>query len=211
MNTFNKVLELRELGLSYSQIASKLGVYKSTVAYHVKRSKINTSIILDRRKIYVWGKISAYYNKGHTYTECKNKFGFSVATWQKAIKRGDIAPRDNTKSVEDRIQSGKRLTSNLKNSIQLNGIIGTKCSMCNQGQSWRGKHLKLQIDHIDGDSLNNDLHNIRLLCPNCHSQTDTYAGRNAKIRRVNGIGVDKDGLEPGEKMPKLIIKTYLVV
>ena len=37
---------------------------------------------------------------------------------------------------------------------------------------------RLQVHHIDGNGFNNELSNLQLLCPNCHSQTDTYAGRN---------------------------------
>lgn len=43
---------------------------------------------------------------------------------------------------------------------------------------WVGQLLTLQVDHIDGDHLNNELYNLRFLCPNCHSASPTYAGRN---------------------------------
>lgn len=54
-----------------------------------------------------------------------------------------------------------------------------KCDNCSILPKWNGKPLVLQLDHIDGDSTNNQLINLRLLCPNCHSQTETW-GRKSK-------------------------------
>ena len=58
------------------------------------------------------------------------------------------------------------------------GMLENRCTECGQDSTWNGKHLVMQLDHIDGDRLNNLLNNLRLLCPNCHSQTPTFAGRN---------------------------------
>jgi hypothetical protein len=52
-----------------------------------------------------------------------------------------------------------------------------ECKVCGIIGIWNGKKLQLQVDHIDGDRFNNEIENLRLLCPNCHSQTDTFAGR----------------------------------
>ena len=61
---------------------------------------------------------------------------------------------------------------------------GNKCSECGISNEWNGKLLSLQLDHIDGNSDNNLLDNLRLLCPNCHSQTETYCrGYNKKTKR----------------------------
>lgn len=52
-----------------------------------------------------------------------------------------------------------------------------KCYEC-QISTWNEKPLSLELDHIDGDSRNNEIENLRLLCSNCHSQTSTWRGRN---------------------------------
>lgn len=64
-------------------------------------------------------------------------------------------------------------------------LHGEKCSWCNQGPIWNGKPLSLHLDHIDGDSDNNHVSNFRILCPNCHSQTETYVARNKKNTKRN--------------------------
>ena len=55
--------------------------------------------------------------------------------------------------------------------------FGEKCSDCGIKGSWNNKPLVLQLDHIDGDSDNNFPSNLRLLCPNCHSQTENFGSK----------------------------------
>lgn len=59
----------------------------------------------------------------------------------------------------------------------LNSGVEYKCSIC-ELVNWLDKPLSLQLDHIDGNHYNNKYENLRLLCPNCHSQTETFCGRN---------------------------------
>ncbi|MFD7719111.1 HNH endonuclease signature motif containing protein [Streptomyces sp. NPDC059814] len=51
------------------------------------------------------------------------------------------------------------------------------CEKCGIGDTWRGNRLVLEIDHLDGDRLNNRQENLRYLCPSCHSQTETFSNR----------------------------------
>ncbi|MGF1428856.1 HNH endonuclease [Kitasatospora sp. LaBMicrA B282] len=53
-----------------------------------------------------------------------------------------------------------------------------RCEGCGTPPTWHGRPLTLEVDHIDGDWLNNQERNLRLLCPNCHATTETYCGRN---------------------------------
>lgn len=64
----------------------------------------------------------------------------------------------------------------LKRRLLKEGIIINKCEICNIDK-WNGKELTCQLDHIDGDGKNNKLENLRMLCPNCHSQTETFSGK----------------------------------
>lgn len=56
-----------------------------------------------------------------------------------------------------------------------------KCVLCDNDGCWNGRKLTLQLDHINGIPNDHRIENLRFLCPNCHSQTETFSGRNKKI------------------------------
>ena len=62
---------------------------------------------------------------------------------------------------------------------------GYTCEECGIGDCYNNKPITLQVDHIDGNSDNNFPDNLRLLCPNCHSQTETWVARNKKSTKRN--------------------------
>ncbi len=64
--------------------------------------------------------------------------------------------------------------------------IEYKCNKCGI-KEWQGSYLILELDHINGDHFDNRLENLRFLCPNCHSQTDTFRGRNVKHDNHNSV------------------------
>lgn len=55
--------------------------------------------------------------------------------------------------------------------------LKNECAICRLGPEWNGMPLSLQLDHINGVNNDHRMENLRILCPNCHSQTETYAGR----------------------------------
>lgn len=66
---------------------------------------------------------------------------------------------------------------NLKLRLIKEKIFEYMCSMC-KNTTWLNKPIPLELDHINGNHEDNSLSNIRLLCPNCHATTPTYAGKN---------------------------------
>ncbi|HJU55368.1 MAG TPA: HNH endonuclease [Pyrinomonadaceae bacterium] len=79
----------------------------------------------------------------------------------------------------------------LKIRLLREGFLEAKCYGRDCGLTdWHGKPLSLQLDHINGDNLDHRIENLRLLCPNCHSQTETFAGKNKRKQ------VPEEGFEP---------------
>lgn len=69
-------------------------------------------------------------------------------------------------------------TGALKKRLLNEGILKNICSICGIFPIWNGKELKFQLDHINGSPRDHRIENLRIICPNCHSQTDTFAGKN---------------------------------
>ena len=68
----------------------------------------------------------------------------------------------------------------LKKIIIVNGLAQDICALCGLPNIWNNKPITLQVDHVNGNARDNRIGNLRILCPNCHSQTDSFCGRNNK-------------------------------
>jgi len=105
-------------------------------------------------------------------------------TLRKYCKRYKIELPQNGKGV----LTVNALVKDFKGSMgtvksQLIGKLNSKeCSKCGTTK-WKGKNLKMELDHINGDRHDNRIGNLQYLCPNCHSQTDTFRHKNKKHSR----------------------------
>jgi 5-methylcytosine-specific restriction endonuclease McrA len=97
------------------------------------------------------------------------------------IIRGNLS-KSNSKSIEDiLVESSSFSSSEVKKKLLKFNLLEYKCSLCGLEDIWNGKKISLQLDHINGINNDNRLENLRLLCPNCHSQTETFSGKHRKI------------------------------
>lgn len=84
----------------------------------------------------------------------------------------------------------KLTNSTIRN--MLAAVHGYKCSCCGLSE-WNGKPITLEVEHISGDSTDNSPQNVCLICPNCHSQTHTYKGKNKGKGRFKRSQRYRDG------------------
>jgi len=170
------VAELVTAGLPYSEIATRLGICKSTVAYHARR--IGTPADDRFAKRFDWPAIQEAYDTGLTARACAKRFGFSLSSWHQAVKRSRIVPRPramdiNTFLVDGRPQTGR---SHLKLRLFAAGLKENRCERCGLSD-WLGKPLTMALHHRNGRGKDNRLENLQILCPNCHAQTENFGGR----------------------------------
>jgi hypothetical protein len=126
-----------------------------------------------------------------TMAQASAKLGLHFNTFKRiAVKLGVYNPNQSGKGIKKDMSSitiplteildGKHpsyQTYKLKNRMLREGILTNICSECGISE-WNGKSISLELDHVDGVRTNHKLENLRLLCPNCHSQTDTYRSKN---------------------------------
>ncbi len=70
----------------------------------------------------------------------------------------------------------------LKRRLLESGILKNECASCGQAPEWMGRPLTMVLDHINGVPNDNRRENLRLLCPNCNSQTETFCAKNYRFR-----------------------------
>lgn len=105
----------------------------------------------------------------------------------------EIKKSNVVKSNEDLfVENSNTLTCTIKKRIMKHKLLEYKCFECGNTGEYNNKPLTLQLDHINGNHTDNRLENLRFLCPNCHSQTETSCGRNKPSKVINYCSCGKE-------------------
>lgn len=126
-------------------------------------------------------------------TEFKGKSGMKILVNNSIDKEEDILCENSNKT-----------RAVVRRYIIKNNIIPYKCSKCGNTGEWEGKPLSLQLDHINGNCTDHRKENLRWLCPNCHSQTETHGSKNSAYSSTRAI--KQYNITP--ELKELIISKY---
>lgn len=148
-----------------------------------------------------------FVNKGANYKTVQARIahlGLSTAHFRKCYAIMAASKKHSAVALSSVLVTRSSYNrGHLKKRLIREGMIKNMCALCRRPPKWLGAPLVLILDHINGESTDNRLENLRLLCPNCNSQQPTFAGRNrpaakhvckdcgGKVCRQNASGLCK--------------------
>ncbi|MGC1381929.1 MAG: HNH endonuclease signature motif containing protein [Candidatus Baltobacteraceae bacterium] len=183
---WTEIQHYHDQGHGFVECTRRFGFSHTAWIKAIKRGglQVTPARFSDRRRRYDWSEVQAYHKAGHTYAECLAQFGYTRDSWSDAARRGELTVRARALPIAMMMQM-KMDRGSIKRRLLELGLLEERCSRCALAE-WRGKRLTIHIDHINGVKDDWRLENLRMLCPNCHSQTPTFSGRN--LRRALGRG-----------------------
>ena len=107
-----------------------------------------------------------------------NEFGVDYSHFTgKAWNKNPENPVYRGKYLPKLCEHSSLSSANVKELVYRLGLKENKCEICEISE-WQGKPIICELHHINGDSSDNRIENLQILCPNCHSQTDNFRSRN---------------------------------
>jgi Zn finger protein HypA/HybF involved in hydrogenase expression len=166
---------------------------------YIRKEKIMESIFLSKGINYLKNVVSdstsltqvinhfSYSKSGAAFGLLKNILNKYQVDYSHFTKQNTkIYFNSNSKPIEYYLKSNFVVDRKyLKKRIINEKLLDYKCQICCLDPIWNEKTLSLHLDHINGQNDDNRLENLRFLCPNCHSQTETYSGKSRRNKCID--------------------------
>jgi len=124
---------------------------------------------------------------------CRN-FNIDYPRFDRAAQLSEIRNITPLEEILTKNSTYKGNRQALLKRLQKARLLENNCRLCGLKPTWNNKPLTLQLDHINGDGDDNRLTNLQPVCPNCHSQTDTFCGKKQPKRCKCGLVMSKNSV-----------------
>lgn len=177
-NKWGKKFCCRSCSTTYNNKNRERAIYEKiseTLKQKYPKKEIKKTLKIKQEKtkqkcIYCDKEFNGYNNYKYCSTECASKHRHEIA-YEAFLKNNDDFCRGNYTPKSFKCEFLKE-----QNNI---------CAICGSKPEHNGKPLVFVLDHIDGDASNNKRENLRMICPNCDSQLDTFKSKNKNSTRRN--------------------------
>lgn len=174
----------KSLPLDHNKV-SKLGAIAPShmSRWYESKEKIENALVGASSMAEVLRRLGLHVSSGN-YDTLKKWCRVHDLTLVKANPKHFVPKRESQPLDEILVKDSKCPRGTVKRRLLATGMLRNECYVCGLGDTWQGKPISHQLDHINGVNNDHRFENLRMICPNCHAQTPTYAGRNKEPKSV---------------------------
>jgi Zn finger protein HypA/HybF involved in hydrogenase expression len=136
-----------------------------------------------------WMEVMIYFKENHGYRNLSNK-NPKIRCVKENIDFSHFfnkGPGKRRKLSEILVKDSYFSSKDLRKRLVKEKILEKKCRDCGIEEKYNNKPITLHLEHINGDHFDNRIENLTILCPNCHSQTPTFGGRNKFKKKIKNV------------------------